>query len=291
MSNEIAKANGKAVVLNVKGIEIHGLSFGEEHSTKVLALHGWLDNAASFSNLAPLLKNCHVVAVDLPGHGLSGHWPDFNHYHLWAGVEDIELILDGLNWPKCHLVGHSMGAAISTLYAGSFSDRLFSLTLIEAIGPMAGTLDDAPKRLKDAIQSMKAHNPLQKKKTGLQDFINSRLTGPLKLSKTSSEALMSRSVLQDERGFSWRNDKRLKYTSMMRLPEPLIESFIASIRCPVLGIFAHDGLFNEKSITQRWDKLQCEKKLSWFTGGHHLHLEGDVLAIADELNGFIVSNS
>lgn len=282
---------GKAVVLNVKGIEIHGVSFGEQHPTKVLALHGWLDNAASFAMLAPLLKNCHVVAVDLPGHGLSGHWPDFNHYHLWAGVEDIELILDELNWSKCNLVGHSMGAAISTLYAGSFSDRLSSLTLIEAIGPMAGTLDDAPKRLKDAIQSMKTHNPDQKKKTDLADFIKTRLNGPLKLSKAGSETLMSRAVLQDEAGFSWRNDKRLKYTSMMRLPEPLIESFIASISCPVLGIFARDGLFNETSIMQRWGKLNCENTLSWFTGGHHLHLEGDVLAIANELNDFIVANN
>lgn len=282
---------GKAVVLNVKGIEIHGLSFGEQHSTKVLALHGWLDNAASFGLLAPLLKNCHVVAVDLPGHGLSGHWPDFNHYHLWAGVEDIELILDELNWPKCNLLGHSMGAAISTLYAGSFSDRLSSLTLIEAIGPMAGTLDDAPKRLRDAIQSMKVHNPDQKKKAELEDFIKTRLNGPLKLSKTGSEALMSRAVLQGEAGFSWRNDKRLKYTSMMRLPEPLIESFISSISCPVLGIFARDGLFNETSIMQRWTKLNCENTLSWFTGGHHLHLEGDVLAIAKDLNDFIAANN
>ena len=290
--NSISDKNvAKPVVLNVKAIQIHGLSFGEEHSTKVLALHGWLDNAASFDMLAPLLKNCHVIAVDLPGHGLSGHWPDFNHYHLWAGVEDIELILDELNWSKCHLVGHSMGAAISTLYAGSFSDRLSSLTLIEAIGPMAGTLDDAPKRLKYAIQSMKAHNPEQKKKAGLQDFINSRLSGPLKLSKMGSEKLMTRAVLQDDAGFSWRNDKRLKYTSMMRLPEPLIESFISSIRCPVLGVFAKDGLFNEKSVMQRWSKLQCENALSWFDGGHHLHLEGDVLAIAADINRFIAKNN
>ena len=291
MSSVMNQGNAKPVVLNVKGIEIHGLSFGDEHATKVLALHGWLDNAASFELLAPLLKNCHVVAVDLPGHGLSGHWPDFNHYHLWAGVEDIELILDELKWPICHLVGHSMGAAISTLYAGSFSERLSSLTLIEAIGPMAGTLDDAPERLKAAIQSMKVHNSEPKKKTDLQSFINTRLSGPLKLSQAGSEKLMARSVLQDEVGFSWRNDKRLKYTSMMRLPEPLIESFITSIRCPVLGVFATDGLFNEKSVMQRWDKLQCEKTLSWFGGGHHLHLEGDVPAIADDINRFISANS
>ena len=55
---------------------------------KVLCLHGWLDNAASFNRLAPLLLDAHsvssdeeqeqyqpmeILALDFPGHGLSGH--------------------------------------------------------------------------------------------------------------------------------------------------------------------------------------------------------------------------
>lgn len=49
---------------------------------KILCLHGWLDNAASFNRLAPLLldseqehqkKPMEILALDFPGHGLSGH--------------------------------------------------------------------------------------------------------------------------------------------------------------------------------------------------------------------------
>lgn len=277
---------GKPITLTIKDIEIHGLSWGEEYETKVLALHGWLDNAASFNALGPLLENCHVVAVDLPGHGLSGHWPEFHHYHLWAGVEDVELILDDLGWEKVHLVGHSMGAAISTLYAGSFSDRLNSLTLIEAIGPMAGTLDEAPKRLRTAIESMKAHNPAQQSKEDITPFVQSRLVGPLKLNEASSKQLMARSVGEQGGGYSWRNDKRLRYTSMMRLPEPLIASFIKAIDCPVLGIFANDGLFSEKNVMDRWNLIKAPQILHWYGGGHHLHLEGDVAKISQDILSF-----
>ncbi|KAL9181849.1 hypothetical protein ACHAXT_012192 [Thalassiosira profunda] len=45
---------------------------------RILCLHGWLDNAASFNRLAPLLLDSsspptELVALDFPGHGLSGH--------------------------------------------------------------------------------------------------------------------------------------------------------------------------------------------------------------------------
>lgn len=51
----------------------------------MIALHGWLDNAASFSLLAPLLANQRILALDLDGHGYSGHRPAGAQYLLWAG--------------------------------------------------------------------------------------------------------------------------------------------------------------------------------------------------------------
>jgi len=276
------------IELKIKGIVIRGLQWGNPSGEKVLALHGWLDNVESFSNLAPLLKEYCVVAVDLPGHGLSGHWPQHQHYHLWAGVEDVEHILDALGWERCHLLGHSMGAAISTLYAGTFPDRLKSLTLIEAIGPMAGEVETAPLRLAEAINRMKKHNPQQSAKESKDSFIHARLQGSLKLADDSAKKIVERGLIEQASGFAWRNDKRLRYTSMMRLPEDVIVSFIAAIRCPVLGIFADDGLFTVEQAQARWQHVQAEKEWHWLGGGHHLHLDGDVNEIADLIHGFLL---
>jgi pimeloyl-ACP methyl ester carboxylesterase len=255
-----------------------------------LALHGWLDNAESFSNIAPLLGNCHVVAVDLPGHGLSGHWPNHQHYHLWAGVEDIEHILVELGWSHCHLLGHSMGAAMSTLYAGTFPQRLHSLTLIEAIGPMAGEIKPGPERLAQAIASMKKHNPEQNSRPDTQGFINARMYGSLKLSENSAQKIVERGLVKTEQGYAWGNDKRLRHTSMVRLPEELINSFISAIDCPVLGIFANDGLFTQKQVHERWQYINSKKQWYWRDGGHHLHLDGDVSEIAELISAFVVEH-
>jgi len=56
--------------------------WGDPLLPRLLALHGWLDNAASFDRLAPLLcEHFHIVALDLPGHGRSGHRPPGTWYH------------------------------------------------------------------------------------------------------------------------------------------------------------------------------------------------------------------
>lgn len=279
------------ITIKAKGIEIHGLQWGDPNGPNVLALHGWLDNAESFSKLAPKLETCNVIAVDLPGHGLSGHWHEYQHYHVWAGVEDIEHILDGLGWDRVNLLSHSMGAAMATLYAGTFPDRVISLTVIEAIGPASGEADSAPERLANAILSMKAHNPEQKSKESTDIFIQARLNGSLKLEADSAKRIVERGLIKTNEGFAWSNDKRLRYSSMMRLTEDIIASFIAAIKCPVLGVFADKGLFTDKTVHERWRHIKSENTLHWFEGTHHLHIDGNVDEIADIVAPFIMNHN
>lgn len=72
---------GKEITVPLVGQKIAGICWNEGQGLPILALHGWLDNAASFSLLAPLLSH-HVLAVDLPGHGLSDHESPGKHFIL-----------------------------------------------------------------------------------------------------------------------------------------------------------------------------------------------------------------
>ena len=281
---------GRPLTIGMKGINIAAQEWGNSDGEPVLALHGWLDNSASFSFIAPKLvelnPNLRLIAVDLPGHGLSGHWPEYHHYHLWAGVEDIEHIADALNLDHFHLLGHSMGAAISVLYAGCFPDRLKSLSLIEAIGPMPGSVEEVPERLADAITKMKTHEPSQKFNKDKDLFVKARMSGMVKLKRKASEAIIERSLIESDAGFAWSNDKRVMLPSMMRLPEEVVQSFLKKIASPVCGLYAKDGMLSESTLQPRWDCIASDKQLHWLSGGHHLHMEGDVQHTAEILMSF-----
>ena len=70
------KVEGEEIQLTMPWGQVSGLSFGPTEGMPVLALHGWLDNANSFHELAAYLPpTVRFVAVDLPGHGFSSHRP------------------------------------------------------------------------------------------------------------------------------------------------------------------------------------------------------------------------
>ena len=93
----------------VNGLRIKGLCWGDERSPPVLALHGWLDNAASFAVLAPRLANFHIVALDLTGHGKSSRRSADASYQIWDDLPEILGVVKQLGWNNFELMGHSRG--------------------------------------------------------------------------------------------------------------------------------------------------------------------------------------
>ena len=74
MENTVAikSSLGRDVSLNTPAGVLRGLAWSNPGAPRVLALHGWLDNAASFIPLAPYLAGFDLIALDLPGHGQIG---------------------------------------------------------------------------------------------------------------------------------------------------------------------------------------------------------------------------
>lgn len=103
---------------------VAGLRNGRDGAPRVLALHGWLDNAASFVPLAPYLDAVDLVAIDLPGHGRSAHLPPGADYSFAGALHSVLDAADALGWDRFGLLGHSMGAGIGSLVAAGCPQRI-----------------------------------------------------------------------------------------------------------------------------------------------------------------------
>lgn len=131
----------------------------QQQQQKILCLHGWLDNSASFHLVAPKLHKqtrADVFCLDFPGHGHSSHrGPEspiqlISEYAIYV-AETIE----ALHWTKDQdniiLIGHSMGAAVAMIYAAAFPEQIHKLILLEGGGPMTRNHEHISRSIRQAI--------------------------------------------------------------------------------------------------------------------------------------------
>lgn len=111
----------KQIEVPVTWGHIRGQIFGKptETSTPILALHGYLDNSNSFKPLARHLiklskdNKYHIIAIDLPGMGLSSKIPEGIPYSTKFFVMTIRRVVNYLNLTKFLFMTHSFGCSLA----------------------------------------------------------------------------------------------------------------------------------------------------------------------------------
>ena len=136
----------------LNGLTLTAKEWGRSGSIPVIALHGWLDNAATFDRMLPFMENLHVIALDLAGHGRSSHRSIDSSYDIWIDIGEVMSVADHMGWDRFALLGHSRGAIISGLIAGTFPERISHAVLIDGYVPMPQSADNAAKQVMKAIR-------------------------------------------------------------------------------------------------------------------------------------------
>lgn len=266
------------------GMILAARGHGPETGRPVLALHGWLDNAASFDRLAPLLLDWRIVALDLPGHGHSGHRPSGCRYHFFDFVDDTLAAADMLGWRQFDLLGHSLGAAIAGCLAAAVPERVARLMLIDGLGPLAEPPTQLPARLARALSERRRPSSEPRVYPDIEQAARTRqrATG---LSPGAARVLAERGIRPVPGGVTWRSDPRLLRTSPSYLTEEQVRALLTAIRAPTLLVRARDG-FLRKRLSQA-GRLSTVPVLDVveLPGGHHLHLE-DPEPVAEVLRGW-----
>jgi pimeloyl-ACP methyl ester carboxylesterase len=258
--------------IDLPNLRLAARQWGPMDGPPVVALHGWLDNAASFDRLAPLLPDLHLVAIDLAGHGRSQHrHPGVNHHFIdWA--PEVVAAAGSLGWQSFALIGHSMGAGVSTLVAGAFPDRVQRLVLLEGAGPLAADASQAPAQLASAVEDeARAAAASPRLFPDLDAAVKARLRES-DLDTGAARLLVERGSEETEGGVRFTHDPRLRTRSRTRLTEGQVLAFLAAITCPVLAVRALQGWpFPEDVVAARLETIQ-HLETAEIEGGHHVHL-------------------
>lgn len=263
----------EAIELQTRYGTVSGLAYGPKNGIPTLALHGWQDNGGSFSKLAPLLEGMRIVVVDLPGHGLSTWKPSGVPYVFFDWVLDGFDIANALNWDRFQLLGHSMGAGISSLMAGTLPERISRMVLIEGLGPQSAPSSDAPNLLKHSAQELQKECMPIRSADSFEEALSRRQGATQFLLEESVRTLLGRGLREESGGFSFRQDPRLRHRSPFRYTEEQVLAFLEEIRCPTLLIQAEDGWpFPEEIFTRRFDSVSEINRVI-VPGNHHVHLD------------------
>jgi pimeloyl-ACP methyl ester carboxylesterase len=257
---------------------------GAETGIPVIALHGWRDNAATFELLGSLLPSLRLIAVDMPGHGLSSWRDPDGEYYIWSYLEEVLAVADALGLTRFNLLGHSMGGAISALLAGLVPERVDKLALLDAVGPLATTAEEAPAQMLRALEQAKASNR-RHHYASFEAAVAARAAKGLETE--AARILGRRGIAQDDKGWYWTLDPRLSRANLLSLTEAHTEVLIRRIACPTLLIAAPSYWPDKKAwFDQRCTYFANLQRID-LPGGHHQHLEGHVDEVATLLRRFL----
>jgi len=117
--------------VDAAGVRLHYLDYGTEGLPPMLCVHGGGAHAHWYDYIAPgFTPDYHVRAIDLQGHGDSD-WVDPPAYTYDDFALNVDAMVRQLDLRDFVLVGHSMGGAVSLVYAAKYPERVKTLIIVD----------------------------------------------------------------------------------------------------------------------------------------------------------------
>jgi pimeloyl-ACP methyl ester carboxylesterase len=138
--------SSESLYVPVRELRYHVRAWGPADAPCLILLHGWMDNSASWQFTVDALKqDWRVLAPDWRGNG-GTQWAKTTYwYHEF--LADLDALLDQLSpQTAVNLVGHSFGASLAMVYAGTRPQRIARLLNVDGYGPPDWRPEASPDR-------------------------------------------------------------------------------------------------------------------------------------------------
>lgn len=251
--------------IDLRGLRHCVRQWGDPAAPKVFLLHGWMDSSSSFQFIVDALRQeWHLIAPDWRGYGQSeylnrAYWfPDY--------YADLDALLQHyLPHEPARLVGHSMGANIASIYAGTRQGRVRQVSMLDFLGLNRSKPIDAPKQLDQWLESLTDKHQLRAYKDEAALARRLRQSNP-RLTQTRADFLahnVSRHRADGMIEMACDPWHKVPSPNLYRFEE--VMSFWRNIACPVQLQIADTGFVVERfgtNSTEYLDRIGCFADLS-----------------------------
>ena len=248
------------------GLRLHFLEWGDPDAPPVLLLHGGLDNAWSWSEIAAdLRRDFRVIALDLRGHGDSD-WSQGGDYHMASYLGDLASFTTAVIGRPAALIGHSMGARIAIHFAGALPEAVERLVAIEGLAggranPQLG--EKAGARTRDWVEARSARHAADhasqvggwlraraayrrqssRPHENLEDVVTRQLARTeQRLTREQALWFARTNMREDEDGrLTWKFDPAVRWFIGVEPGVCESHAFFNRIECPVMHVYGEES--------------------------------------------------
>lgn len=224
----------------------------------------------------------------MPGHGKSSHYPiGLQYYLFWDGIALIRRIVKHFQWNKITLLGHSLGGALSFMYAASFPNDVDKLISIDIAGPTIRSHKKSASSTGDAIDKFLQYENLPLSKMPcyeyeeMIDLVVYAYVGSI--DREAAKVLMRRGMEQlsnaerNTNTYHFARDLRLKVSGLGMFSLEQVLAYAEQITAQVLNIRAVPGMkFDDETVYPKViEGMRTNAKRVVYKeidGTHHIHL-------------------
>ena len=249
--------------------------WGQDGKPSLLLVHGGLDHARNWDWVARALReHFHVYALDLRGHGNSA-WAPGALYSIGEHVLDLSALADVIDDFPIHVIGHSLGGAVTLVYSGIYPQRVRKAVSIEGWGlPASHPIHRPPsERLRNWIERIRQ---TEQREPRTYPNIEAAVARMKEANPHLSDEVARHLTLH---GTNWHADGSLiwKFDNYARIFPPYgqqldeLKEIIGNIACPVLLFRGMESWAPDPEVDGRAKVIRNYRLVNVPRAGHWVH--------------------
>ena len=225
------------------GVNIQ-LAVWEGAGKNVLCVHGITANCRCWDVIAQALSGDHrVLAMDLRGRGLSDKPPA--GYSIETHCNDIRALLKDLGLKQAVLMGHSLGAFISLVFAARYPEMVDRVILVDGGGKLSeAQMDKVFAGIKPSLDRLGTVFP------SFEVYLEMMKQAPFLKPWSQALEVYYKYEVEDVDGEGIRTRIRPEHITeeAMNLRKIDVSAFYSEVSCPALILRAPEGLLAKDDI-------------------------------------------